>query len=176
MWWDYPVASTLKNEALEPLSFSGEVRNSHHHLQYHGLSSWPVHVTRIIAGLFLGRPWCIHPLGLYRFRSFVIQFTGILSKRYGGWWLVLFVPTGTQGLNNFTIVEVSIAVKFFTEIRLLALCSNPQLEGVPILVVFYDMHGLHWDYSFPRSPHGDSKRYSSILLLSGLDDRGFESW
>jgi hypothetical protein len=27
--------------------------------------------------------------------------------------LVLFVPTGTQGLNNFTIVEVSIAVKFF---------------------------------------------------------------
>jgi hypothetical protein len=40
--------------------------------------------------------------------------------------LVLFVPTGTKGLNNFTIVEVSIAVKFFTETGLLALCSNPQ--------------------------------------------------
>jgi hypothetical protein len=39
--------------------------------------------------------------------------------------LVLFVPTGTQDLNNFTIVEVSIAVKFFTETGLLALCSNP---------------------------------------------------
>jgi hypothetical protein len=29
--------------------------------------------------------------------------------------LVLFVPTGTQGLNNFTIVEVSIAVIFFLQ-------------------------------------------------------------
>jgi hypothetical protein len=28
---------------------------------------------------------------------------------------VLFVPTGTQGLNNFTIVEVSVAVKFFLQ-------------------------------------------------------------
>jgi len=26
---------------------------------------------------------------------------------------------------------------------------------VPILVAFYDMHGLQWDYSFPPSPHGD---------------------
>jgi hypothetical protein len=51
------------------------------------------------------------------------------SKRWTGnnaLLLVLFVPTGTQGLNNFTIVEVSIAVKFFTETGLLALCSNPQ--------------------------------------------------
>jgi hypothetical protein len=38
---------------------------------------------------------------------------------------------------------------------LLALCSNPQPGGVPILVAFYDMHGLQWDYSFPRSPHGE---------------------
>jgi hypothetical protein len=45
--------------------------------------------------------------------------------------LVLFVPTGTQGLNNFTIVEVSIAVKFFTETGLLALCSNPQPGEYP---------------------------------------------
>jgi hypothetical protein len=44
--------------------------------------------------------------------------------------LVLFVPTGTQGLN-FTIVEVSIAVKFFTETGLLALCYNSQPGGVP---------------------------------------------
>jgi hypothetical protein len=69
--------------------------------------------------------------------------------------LVLFVPTGTQGVNNFTIVEVSVAVKFFTETWFLALCSNPQPGGVPILVAFYDMHGLQWDYSFPRSPHGE---------------------
>jgi hypothetical protein len=41
---------------------------------------------------------------------------------------VLFVPTGTQGLNNFTIVEVSIAVKFFTETGLVALCSR---ENIP---------------------------------------------
>jgi hypothetical protein len=61
--------------------------------------------------------------------------------------LVLFVPTGTQGLN-FTIVEVSIAVKSFTETGLLALCFNPQPRGVPVLVAFYDMHGLQWDYSF----------------------------
>jgi hypothetical protein len=57
---------------------------------------------------------------------------------------VLFVPTGTQGLNNFTIAEVSIADKFFTETGLLALCSNPQPGGVPILVAFYDMHGIQW--------------------------------
>jgi hypothetical protein len=29
--------------------------------------------------------------------------------------LVLFVPTGTQGLNNFIIVEVSIRVNFFLQ-------------------------------------------------------------
>jgi hypothetical protein len=68
--------------------------------------------------------------------------------------LVLFVPTGTWDLN-FTIVEVSIAVKFFTETGLLALFSNPQPGEVPILVAFYDMHGLQWDYSFPQSPHGE---------------------
>jgi hypothetical protein len=45
--------------------------------------------------------------------------------------LVLFIPTGTQGLKNFTIVEVSIAVKFFTETGLLALCSNPQPGEYP---------------------------------------------
>jgi hypothetical protein len=48
-------------------------------------------------------------------------------------------------------------VKFFTETGLLALCSNPQPGGIPILVAFYDMHGLQWDYSFPCSPHGDDK-------------------
>jgi hypothetical protein len=76
--------------------------------------------------------------------------------------LVLFFPTGTQGLNNFTIVEVSIAVKFFTETGLLALCSNPPTWGVPILVAFYDMHGLQWDYSFPRSPQGEWVSVSGI--------------
>jgi len=26
---------------------------------------------------------------------------------------------------------------------------------IPILVAFYDLHGLQWDYSFPQSPHGE---------------------
>jgi hypothetical protein len=26
---------------------------------------------------------------------------------------------------------------------------------VPLLVAFYDLHGLQWCYSFPRSPRGD---------------------
>jgi hypothetical protein len=86
----------------------------------------------------------------------------VFCAKNAWWWLVLFVPTGTQGLNNFTIVEVSIAVKCFTGTGLLALCSNPQPGGVPILVAFYDIHGLQWDYSFPRPPHGDQ----SIKLTS----------
>jgi hypothetical protein len=44
---------------------------------------------------------------------------------------IYLLPIGTQGLNNFTIVEVSIAVKFFTEAGLLALCSNPQPGEYP---------------------------------------------
>jgi hypothetical protein len=47
---------------------------------------------------------------------------------------------------------------------LLALCSNPQPGGISILVAFYDMHGLQWDYSFPRSPHGDITIYQVGLL------------
>jgi hypothetical protein len=69
--------------------------------------------------------------------------------------LVLFVPTGTWGLNNFTIVEVSIAVKFFYRDRVASPVLQPPTWGVHILVAFYDMHGPQWDYSFPRSPHGD---------------------
>jgi hypothetical protein len=44
---------------------------------------------------------------------------------------VLFVLAGTQGLNNFTIVEVSIAFKFFTETGWL---SYTPRHRVPILV------------------------------------------
>jgi hypothetical protein len=69
-------------------------------------------------------------------------------------------------LNNFTIVEVSITVKFFTETGLLALCSNPQHGGVPILVAFYDMHGLQWDYSFPRLPHVYMYTYRALYSQS----------
>jgi hypothetical protein len=32
--------------------------------------------------------------------------------------------------------------------------SYTPRQRVPNLVAFYDMHGLQWDYSFPRSPHG----------------------
>jgi hypothetical protein len=83
--------------------------------------------------------------------------------------LVPFVPTGTQGLNNFTIVEVSIAIKFLTETGLLALRSNPKPGGVPILVAFYDMHGLQWDYSFPRSPHREKvKLYLGLIKYHAM--------
>jgi hypothetical protein len=36
---------------------------------------------------------------------------------------------------------------------------------VPILVAFYDMHGLQWDYSFPRSPHGELKDYIHLKYI-----------
>jgi hypothetical protein len=49
--------------------------------------------------------------------------------------------------------------------------TNPQPGGpglhiytprhrVPILVTFYDMYGLQWDYSFPQSPHGDGSNFT----------------
>jgi hypothetical protein len=68
--------------------------------------------------------------------------------------LILFVPTGTQDLN-FTIVEVSIAVNFFYRDRVASPVLQPPTWGSTILIAFYDMHGLQWDYSFPRSPHGE---------------------
>jgi hypothetical protein len=62
--------------------------------------------------------------------------------------IILFVFAGTQGLYNFTIVEVSIAFKFFIETGLLALCSNPQPGGT----------GLHifipWRLRGPVIPPG----------------------
>jgi hypothetical protein len=33
----------------------------------------------------------------------------------------------------------------------------PPRHRLPILVAFYDMYGLQWDCSFPRSPHGEYK-------------------
>jgi hypothetical protein len=48
-------------------------------------------------------------------------------------------------------------------------------------VAFYDMHGLQWDYSFPRSPHGDVKS-STALKCNSLScdapwfhERGYEN-
>jgi hypothetical protein len=61
-------------------------------------------------------------------------------------------------------------VKFFTETGLLALCSNPQPGGIAILVAFYDMHGLQWDYSFPRSPHGDLEQRINIKFCVELEE------
>jgi hypothetical protein len=40
---------------------------------------------------------------------------------------------------------------------------NTPRHRVPILVAFYDMHGLQRDYSFPQSPHGDSKYVCKIV-------------
>jgi hypothetical protein len=36
--------------------------------------------------------------------------------------------------------------------------SYTPRHRVTILVAFYDIHGLQWDYSFPRSPHGEAYR------------------
>jgi hypothetical protein len=64
---------------------------------------------------------------------------------------------------------------FYSDI-LTACCPTPNLEGqttvfinsgaewriytsrhwVPILVAFYDLHGLQWGYSFPQSPHREA--------------------
>jgi hypothetical protein len=52
---------------------------------------------------------------------------------------------------------------------LLALCSNPQPGEVPILVAFYDMHGLQWDYFFPRSPHRE-RHITYLLNYSTVQD------
>jgi hypothetical protein len=46
-------------------------------------------------------------------------------------------------------------VKFFYRDRVASPVLQPPTWGVPILVAFYDMHGLQWDYSLPWSPHGD---------------------
>jgi hypothetical protein len=40
--------------------------------------------------------------------------------------------------------------------------SYTPRHRVPILVAFYDMHWLQWDCSFPRSPHGESKKVQNI--------------
>jgi hypothetical protein len=47
---------------------------------------------------------------------------------------------------------------------------------VPISVAFYDMHGLQWDYSFPRSPHGDVNyllflKWGSCVRLAEVHER-----
>jgi hypothetical protein len=44
---------------------------------------------------------------------------------------------------------------------------QPPTWGVPILVTFYDIHGLQWDYSLPRSPHGKSDN-ENILTHNGI--------
>jgi hypothetical protein len=90
---------------------------------------------------------------------------------------VLFVPTGTQGLNNFTIVEVSIEVNFFFyRDRDASPVLQPPTWGVPILVAFYDMRGLQWDYSFPRSPHGDKWHYSYLEFYYYCTGYSLEYW
>ena len=57
---------------------------------------------------------------------------------------------------------------FLTQWQALSLSPNPDLEsqytvfinpgvGWPILVASYDTHGLRWDYSYSRPPHGNVK-------------------
>jgi hypothetical protein len=58
-------------------------------------------------------------------------------------------------IHQFLLFEPSQQLQFYRD-RLPAVHPTPDLEDrVPILVAFYDMHGLQWDYSFPWSPHGD---------------------
>jgi hypothetical protein len=44
---------------------------------------------------------------------------------------------------------------------------QPPTWGVPILVAFYDMHGLQWDYSFPRSPRRESGSIAPHIINLG---------
>ena len=46
----------------------------------------------------------------------------------------------------------------------IGLPSYTPRHRVPILVPFYDLHGLQWDYSLPRSPNGDSWTFIPITL------------
>ena len=54
-------------------------------------------------------------------------------------------------------------------------------HSVPISVAFYDLHGLRWDYSFPRLPLGDpvrpTRKYLSLrrerINLKRWDKAGF---
>ena len=39
-------------------------------------------------------------------------------------------------------------------------------QRVPILVTFYNLHGLQWDCSFPQSPYGDSHTYIYIRCVT----------
>jgi hypothetical protein len=80
------------------------------------------------------------------------------------------------GSQQLSVAEVSIAFEFFYRDRVASPMLQPPTwrtrspylypletgwpsytprHWVPILVAFYDMHGLQWDYSFPRSPHGE---------------------
>jgi hypothetical protein len=47
--------------------------------------------------------------------------------------------------------------------------DGPVIPQAPISVAFYDMHGLQWDYSFPRSPQGDSCRFTPRERLGWLN-------
>jgi hypothetical protein len=62
--------------------------------------------------------------------------------------LVLFIPTGTWGLNNFSVAEVFVTFKFFIETGLVALCSNPQ-PGGPGLHIY-----IPWRLGVPVIPPG----------------------
>jgi hypothetical protein len=87
--------------------------------------------------------------------------------------LILFVLTGTQGLNNFheAVAEVSVAFKFFIERGLPALCSNPQ-RGGPGLHIY-----VPWRLGGPvilpgtgypiKSPFTTCMGYSGTILFPG---------
>jgi len=77
--------------------------------------------------------------------------------------------------------------RFFCCDRLLACCPTPNLEGqstvfktprvgwpsytlrhwVTILVIFYDLHGQQWDYSFPQALHRE--KYIKYQAQSHMD-------
>jgi hypothetical protein len=42
--------------------------------------------------------------------------------------------------------------------------SYTPRHRVPILVAFYDMHGLQWDKSYPWSPHGDKNVHKYLEI------------
>jgi hypothetical protein len=54
--------------------------------------------------------------------------------------------------------------------------SYTPKHRVPILVAFYDMRALQWDYSFPRSPHGEITSFTlqniSYSVVQSIRDDG----
>jgi hypothetical protein len=57
--------------------------------------------------------------------------------------------------NHFSLERIVDKVQKQNSFNTNTPSSESYKNYLTILVAFYNMHGLQWDYSFPQSPHGD---------------------